>query len=133
MHVKESRKLQNEDILDESWCEMLYIFEGISLEDEDYVILSFEGTDIQMLHGFPGDNPFGLLVRGRELVLEFGEPFAIMDEYAFVGNDVVSEFHSKKEDMVARIMEWYMAITGNMCNYGHEFWYSKGLAVEREN
>ena len=66
-----------------------------------------------MLHGFPGDNPFGLLVRGHELVLEFGEPFAIMDEYAFGGNDAVGEFHSKKEDMVARIMNgtWQLRAT----------------------
>lgn len=133
MHIKESRKLQNEDILDETWREMLYIFEATTLEDEDYVILSFEGTDIQMIHGFPGDNPFGILVRGCELVLEFGEPFAIMGEYAFEGNDAVGEFHSDKEDTMSQIMEWYMAVTGNMCNYGHDFWYSKGLAVEGEN
>ena len=86
-----------------------------------------------MLHGFPVDNPLGLLVRGHDFVLEFGEPFAIMDEYAFEGSDAVSEFHSSKEDATTRIMEWYMAITGNMCDYDHEFWYSKGFAVEGEN
>lgn len=90
--------------------------ENGDLESEDFVVWQVDilGHSYAFLHGFPGDNPIGLLLTNdkSELLATCGEG----------GRNPINK--SNKDVFV--FLDWYDNITNNACNYNKiEFQASK--------
>lgn len=78
-------------------------------EDEEFVIISFENCTYRLIHGFPGDNPIGVIVDENDNIVDTcGE---------------LSMEHYEGNDMSHSMIEWYEEITENGTNYFSDFWY----------
>lgn len=77
------------------------------LLEEDYVFWEVQIGDkkFSFFHGFPGDNPRGVLLEGKDIVLLLWEG---------EGNTL------KESDEVASFLEWYTSKTNRGCNYDLE-------------
>jgi len=81
--------------------------EDVEYQDQDElddcdVIIFFYG-DLQIIHGFPGDNPYGWILNDKSKLLHtFGE---------------CRECYSGDNHEIKKFLRWYDRITGDQCEY----------------
>jgi len=70
LFITEIYESKDEEVLNECLDEMDFVVITISIKEKEYTIY----------HGFPGDNYFGVLMKGKKIVTNFGE--AIKNKYS---------------------------------------------------
>lgn len=78
-------------------------------EDEEFVIISFKHCTYRLIHGFPGDNPIGIIVDENNNIIDTcGE---------------LSMEHYDGDEKSKSIIAWYEIITKDGTDYFSDFWY----------
>jgi hypothetical protein len=68
---------------------------------------------LYLVHGFPGDNPVGIVVDiNKKILTSVGE----------LAQNKYTTHHAKE------ISAWYESITMNACDYKDDFWYADRVA-----
>lgn len=76
------------------------------------IVFDIENYYVTLLHGFPGDNPVGLLFCVIDSVPVF---IAMLGEHSNI-------YETKNSNIAKTIHEWYLDVTEDSCNYENEIW-----------
>jgi hypothetical protein len=68
---------------------------------------------LRLIHGFPGDNPVGIVLHFDNIMASVGE----------LAQDKYQDFADAKE--IKEVIDWYNSITKESCRYHDRFWYNE--------